>query len=131
MKRRVILIVLGALGTLAVLYYAPSGKSPAPLRPVKRAKDIEMARRFEPAQSTMVVVPPVDAPPPQPVRLPPPTPIISTKLEIPIQDRATHDFSIGAPVIRSGGADTAALELALKQMDEATKNIQFPPTAKK
>lgn len=48
-------------------------------------------------------------------------------LEIPIQDGATIDFSIGAPVVRSGGADTEALERALKEMAEATKGTAFPP----
>jgi hypothetical protein len=48
--------------------------------------------------------------------------------EIPIQNGATLDFSIGAPVVRSGGADDAALNKALKEMEEATKNIEFPAT---
>ncbi len=47
--------------------------------------------------------------------------------EIPIQDGATIDFSIGAPVVRSGGADTEALDRALREMAEATRNTTFPP----
>lgn len=48
------------------------------------------------------------------------------KLEVPIQDGATIDFSIGAPVVRSQGDDKAALEKALKEMADATKDVQFP-----
>ena len=52
------------------------------------------------------------------------------KTEVPIQDTATIDFSIGAPVVRSGGKDQEALDKALKEMAEATKDVSFPPTKK-
>ena len=50
------------------------------------------------------------------------------KMEIPIQHAATIDFSIGAPVVRSGGEDQEALDRALQAMAEATKDTKFPPT---
>lgn len=131
MKLRVFLIVLGVLAGLAVLYYTPSAPPYSPLTPAQRAKALERARRFEPAPAAMVVASLPVTPAPQPIRIPPPAPIITTRLEVPIQDQATIDFSIGAPVIRSGGADTEALERALKQMAEATKDVQFPATGKK
>lgn len=56
-------------------------------------------------------------------------PRVAPEMRIPIQDRATIDFSIGAPVVRSGGSDAEVLEKALRQMEEATKNISFPPSA--
>jgi hypothetical protein len=66
----------------------------------------------------------------------PTAPIVSTRVdppalkppEIPIQHGATIDFSIGAPVMRSGGEDDAALKKALKEMEEATRHIEFPGT---
>lgn len=50
------------------------------------------------------------------------------KMEVPIQDGATIDFSIGAPVVRSGGDDQLAIEKALKEMEAATKDTKFAPT---
>jgi hypothetical protein len=58
------------------------------------------------------------------IRVEPPT----LKMEVPIQDGATIDFSIGAPVVRSGGEDTLAIEKALKEMEAATKDTKFGPT---
>jgi hypothetical protein len=52
-----------------------------------------------------------------------------TPLETPIQDKATIDFSIGAPVVRSDGDDKDALERALKNMAEATKDVKFEAPA--
>ncbi len=49
------------------------------------------------------------------------------KMEVPIQNGATIDFSIGAPVVRSGGEDTLAIEKALKEMEAATKDTKFAP----
>jgi hypothetical protein len=63
-------------------------------------------------------------PAPVKVRVDPP----ALKMEVPIQDGATIDFSIGAPVVRSGGDDTKALEKALKEMEAATKDTKFAPT---
>jgi hypothetical protein len=51
-------------------------------------------------------------------------------MEVPIQDGATIDFTIGAPVVRSGGKDDEALDKALREMAEATKNMSFPATKK-
>ncbi len=134
MKFRVFLIVLGLAGVAAVaalLFYPPAKPAYAPLTPAQRARALERARRFEPAPAALVYAAPPVTPPPQPIRIPPPEPIVPTRLEVPIQDKATIDFSIGAPVVRSGGADTEAMDRALRQMEEATRNIKFPPAEKK
>ena len=73
----------------------------------------------------MTPVSPVTAGPPK--SLPGATATAAFKPEVPIQDGATIDFSIGAPVVRSGGPDTEALDRALKEMADATKNVTFPP----
>jgi hypothetical protein len=50
------------------------------------------------------------------------------KMEVPIQDGATIDFSFDGPVVKSGGEDQAALDRALREMAEATKDTKFPPS---
>jgi hypothetical protein len=54
-----------------------------------------------------------------------------SSLEVPIQERATIDFSIGAPVVRSTPEDQAALDRALRDMEEAARSITFEPKPKK
>jgi hypothetical protein len=46
--------------------------------------------------------------------------------EVPIQDNVTIDFSLGSPQVRSQGKDQEALERALKEMADATKDVTFP-----
>lgn len=50
---------------------------------------------------------------------------------VPIQDRATIDFSFGAPAVRAQTEDQAAMDKALKEMNEAVKDITFEPKEKK
>lgn len=50
---------------------------------------------------------------------------------VPIQDRATIDFSLGAPVVRAQPDDQAAMDKALREMNEAVKDITFEPKGKK
>lgn len=45
--------------------------------------------------------------------------------EVPIQNQATIDFSTGAPVVRVHGKDQDALEAALKEMAEVTKDAKI------
>lgn len=67
----------------------------------------------------------------QPLVVPPLTarrePRASPQMEVPIQDSATIDFSIGAPVVRSQTKDQEALDRALKEMAEAAKGVTFTP----
>jgi len=45
---------------------------------------------------------------------------------VPIADGKTLDFSSGKPVIRDGAADKAALDAAVREIDEASKDVTFP-----
>jgi hypothetical protein len=45
--------------------------------------------------------------------------------EVPIQNQATIDFSTGAPVVKTHGKDQDALEAALKEMAEVTKDARI------
>jgi hypothetical protein len=51
----------------------------------------------------------------------------------PIQDGKTIDFSGGTPVLKDSPADRAAMDAAVKQMDDAAKDVTFPaePAPKK
>jgi hypothetical protein len=61
-----------------------------------------------------------------PVVPPPPrSDPIPGRPEVPIQNQATIDFSTGAPVVRVHGKDQDALEAALKEMAEVTKDVKI------
>lgn len=134
MKFRLLWPVLAVLMVAAMFYFyrgnpAGSKAGPGVRSPTTKRVPLEAP---PPAVPLVAVEPPVmtahaiTAPP---VQLPAPPRQVAPEMAIPIQDRATIDFSIGAPVVRSGGSDAEALEKALRQMEEATKNISFPPTA--
>jgi len=44
---------------------------------------------------------------------------------VPIVDGKTIDFSSGTPAVRDSAADRAAMDAAVKEMDEATKSVTF------
>jgi hypothetical protein len=46
---------------------------------------------------------------------------------VPIRDGATIDFSRGAASVRDGPEDKAAIDAAVKKMDEASKSVVFTP----
>ena len=48
-----------------------------------------------------------------------------------IQDGKTIDFSSGQPQVHSTPEDQAAMAAALKEMEEAAKDVTFPADAKK
>lgn len=70
---------------------------------------------------------PAPPPPIAPATVPPPTPA-QPRPEVAIQEGKTIDFSSGKPEIRDTPEDRAALEKAKAEMDEATKDVVFPPT---
>lgn len=53
--------------------------------------------------------------------LPPPAAVV------PIQDRATIDFSSGQPVVKDDAAEQALIDAALKDIEAAAKDIKFAP----
>lgn len=44
---------------------------------------------------------------------------------VPIQDGKTIDFSNGSPVVRDDKANKAAMDAALRQIEEATRTVSF------
>ena len=57
-----------------------------------------------------------------PTRTPPP-------VDLTRHDGQTVDFSSGKPVVKATPADQAALDQAIKAMDEAAKTVTFAPLA--
>ena len=139
MKSRILWLVVVA-AAIAGFYYATIRPLLQPARPPLNR---HLSKEYRPLD-----IPPPPLPEPKieipTLPLPLPTAIVPRadataatddrrplRLEVPIQDGATIDFSIGAPVVRSQGDDKAALEKALKEMAEATKDTQFSPPAEK
>lgn len=140
MKSRIIWAVV-VLAALAGFYYTTIHpmRTPAPdagfARKLQRLRDAPPPEIPPPPLPEPVMSMPAIAPPPldQPLVLPPVARRESRqpmKMDVPIQNNATIDFSIGAPVVRSGGKDQEAIDKALREMAEATKDVTFPPTKK-
>lgn len=138
MKSRIIwaVIVLAAIAAFYVVTIRPAQySSPGFSRqhPPKLIRNLPPPAIPPPSLPAPVIAMPTLTPPPLPtppiavrreMRAPMPLP------EVPIQNNATIDFSTGYPNVRSSGKDQEALDKALKEIAEATKNTAFPPTAK-
>jgi len=46
---------------------------------------------------------------------------------VPIQNRVTIDFSTGHPLIKDDAVEQAIIDAALKDIQDAAKNIKFAP----
>jgi len=115
---------------VAAYFFVPARRSlPPPL--IKRDSPAPVARKIGPEPEISAAIPvlqppavmaatvTVPAPQPKKILVPPP-------MEVPIQNGATIDFSVGAPIVRSGPDDTAALNKGLKEIDDAIKDVAFP-----
>lgn len=112
---------------VALYFYLNPPPKPKPAR----TRVEELVRQIPVPPPPVINVPPPELPlaKMEPLRLPPPAreQIVPTKLIIPIQDGATIDYSPGAPLLRQDGPDKAAIERAMREMNEATKDITFTP----
>jgi pyruvate/2-oxoglutarate dehydrogenase complex dihydrolipoamide acyltransferase (E2) component len=95
---------------------APSGTSPAPA-PLPVLPAVASAPAEEPAP--VAVDPPAPPAPPLP---------LAPGVE-PIQDQKTIDFSSGKAVVKEDEAEKAAIEAALKEIEEAVKGVTFGPNS--
>lgn len=68
------------------------------------------------------------APPPAARTLAPEPP--AAPVDLTRHERQTIDFSSGQPVVKDTPEDRAALEAALKDMADATKDVKFTPAPK-
>lgn len=68
--------------------------------------------------------------PPAPVAVETPAPVTSEakpKPDVAIEDGKTIDFSRGAPQVKDNASEQAIIARALKEMEEATKDVTFGP----
>ncbi|HEY1110848.1 MAG TPA: hypothetical protein VGE76_19500 [Opitutaceae bacterium] len=134
MKSRllVIAVVIAALAGFYLVTIRPMFESAPP--PINR----RINKEFRPESLPMPVLPAPKVeiptiPLPAPEIVVPHTHPVAAKqmprpLEVPIQNGATLDFSLGSnPILRTQGDDKAALDKAAKEIAEAVKHIEFPP----
>ena len=137
MKNRILWLALTVAVIAAAYFIARRPTPPAPGGTADRTPPASQTRSVAPGPvyATPAPVATQTAPGRPMTTATPVAPRVQRKTEspkpvVPIQDGATIDFSIGAPVVRSGGTDTEALERSLKEMATATKDVTFPPPAK-
>jgi hypothetical protein len=129
MKSRLIWTAV-LVAAIAGFYYAtirPAIRTPEPVpdrRRVNRDFKAFQPPPIPPPPLPEVKIPELILPPPAAARRNDPVP---GPLEVPIQNGATIDFSTGAPHVRMQGKDKEALDRALRDIAEATKEVTFPP----
>lgn len=133
MKSRIIWIavVIAAMAGFYLVTIRPSLK-PAPAKFNRRMMNDIRPPEIPPPELPAPFVQMPEIPLPSPGSIQPDATFSDNRqpmrMEVPIQNRATIDFSIGAPVVRSNPEDLEALDKALKEMAEATKGVKFAPT---
>lgn len=127
MKTRIFWVPILVLIVVAIgVYFYRQGALPLvkPVTKPARSTGTVVIEPPPPAFPVVVAAPPVITP--KPIALPPPPQQLAPELVLPIQDQATIDFSIGSPVIKRDGSDAEALKKALKEIEEATRNLTIP-----
>ena len=125
MKTRLLWIAIAMVG-LTALYFGitqPNVSSiPRYLRdPVADLKPTTVPALEPPA----LVMPPTPVFRLPPIKAPARTDPILSRPELPLQNAATIDFSIGAPVVKMQGKDQDALDAALTEIAEATEGVKI------
>jgi hypothetical protein len=125
MKSRLLWIAIAAVGLTALFFgITQPHVSSIPRHisdPIADLKPVTPPS-IEPPVLAVPALPPLTLPP---IKPPPRFDPILSRPELPIQNAATVDFSIGAPVIKMHGKDQESLEASLKEMVEAAKDIRF------
>jgi hypothetical protein len=126
-----LLAAAALVGALLLWRSAPAPAGPAAATPAASSADTV------PAASLPPVTPPAEPPPSATPSArvvaaatavaEPPRPLAPGV--VPIQDQKTIDFSSGQAVVKNDSAEKAAIEAALKEMDEATKGVTFGPNS--
>ena len=134
MKSRIIwaAVVLAAIVGFYFTTIRPASQGPGPrLDRRKINRDFKAPEIAPPPLPEVVIATPTIAPPvlPIPIVAPRNDPVPGP-LEVPIQHGATLDFSTGTAMVKRQGKDQEAMDRALKEMAEATKNTTFPPAKK-
>lgn len=137
MKTRLLWLAV-VIAACAGFYFAMVKPALEPNLPSVTIEDLKKMRPPPPLPPPTLPAPVISEPVIPPPQLPPPVVLppvvrnsVAEKPVVPIQNGVTIDFSYGGPQIKNQGKDAEALDAALKEMAEATKNIQIvsPPAA--
>lgn len=127
MQRRTWLWLLATALTAGAVYLATRPAPPAAAPPRARVRPTQSSAGEAALKSGPQPGPELPATPPAPptaaAGIFAPAPALPP---VAIQDHVTLDFSSGIVRQSDTAADQAALDAALKEMDEATKNVTFP-----
>ncbi len=125
MKGRAFWILVVALALAATVVLWRRGRTPSP--PVASVAIPVPATPPAPSPATAIAATASASPP----ALPTPAPVIPAAAksvpEVPIQDGKTIDFSSGVPVVKDDPNEKAAIDRAVKAMDDAAKDVTFGP----
>jgi hypothetical protein len=115
MRRPILILLALALLAVGAVHWWPRPEPTAPIaaaQPMAKAEPTALPTPLTSAPGQALIAGPAQAP-------------------VAIQDGKTIDFSSGQPGVRSTPEDQAAMAAALKEMDEAAKDVTFPADAKK
>lgn len=127
MRRRLYILLLAVAAGIALGWWR-SHRSAPEAAPQAAAPG---RKHLSPPPPAPVLPPPATAEPvvlaPTPFT-PPPVVVPGTRPAVRIQDGKTIDFSSGKPVVKDSGEEKTIIDAAVKEMDEAAKNVRFSPT---
>ena len=135
MNKRIAWVLLVAGAAFIAAYWFLGRSRPATTAPSPVAKQPVPPPATTPAivrdQNFLAPSIPALQPPPlanvRRVQRPAGTAVAAPPQVVPIQDGATIDFSVGAPMVRSGGTDADALKKGLQDIEDAEKGAVFGP----
>jgi len=145
MKGRLLwfLVPIAALLIVVVWWWQTSTPATPPRQNPVVTRPMAPPAPTEPSPAVVFRPPPapprsVETPTPVAPALPAanPNPVASApapapKPDVAIEDGKTIDFSRGAPQVKDNANEQAIIARALKEMEEATKDVTFGPTAPK
>ncbi len=126
MQRRTWLWLLATALTAGAVYLATRPAPPAAAPPRARVRPTQSSAGEAALKSNPQPRPELPSTPPSPPPAAGFSPPAQALPPVAIQDHVTLDFSSGIVRQSDTAADQAALDAALKEMDEATKNVTFP-----
>ena len=125
MKTRLLWIAIATVG-FAALYFGITRPHVSSIPRHLRDPIADLKPTVVPSlEPPLLVMPPAPAFTLPPIKAPVRFDPILSRPEVPLQNAATIDFSIGAPVVKVQGKDQDALDAALKEIAEATEGVRI------
>lgn len=130
MHRRFYLLLVTVAAGIALGWWL-TRRATEPTRSQPQAVDSTFRPPTIPAPVPPAPVAPAPLSAPPAAITPPPVVVPGSRPTVRIQDGKTIDFSSGKPVVKDSGEEKAIIDSAVKEMDEAAKNVRFSPNAPK